>query len=164
MTGTTPSRRQVVRAGAWTVPAVAVAAGAPAFAASTQADMSTSTGTLTHTPGSSDVSGSITLVNSGLGATTALVIDVSIAPGGVFTSNTTQHTVSAGWNKSIVGSGSSAVVRFTKIAQVNPGPGGVVTFTVRGATGIAFGTQQTVTALINPPNGPTGSVSQTFTW
>lgn len=78
------NRRTVVRTAAWTAPAVAVAAGAPAFAATpTAPNLSTSTISAAPTRGTDGTvavaPGTITFVNSG---TTVEGLNVSIALGG----------------------------------------------------------------------------------
>jgi hypothetical protein len=84
VTGTAPSRRQVVRAGAWTVPAIAVAAAAPAFAAS-GANLSTSTlGTVTSTGnGAGKVAViPIRIINTGQAFTENLTVKITVTGGG----------------------------------------------------------------------------------
>ena len=84
MTGTTPSRRQVVRAGAWTVPAIAVAAAAPAFAASganIKNPGSTATITQSGSGGNREFSVTTTIRNDGPVATENLTVRITITGG-----------------------------------------------------------------------------------
>ncbi|MCF6379884.1 hypothetical protein L2K70_19905 [Nocardioides KLBMP 9356] len=95
MTEIKPSRRQVVRAGAWTVPAIAVAVAAPAFATS-GADLRPSTITSASRTGQGNTP-TLTVVihieNGGTSETTGLNVSFS-AP----SLSTSQPPLQNGWS------------------------------------------------------------------
>ena len=79
MTGIKPDRRQVVRAGIWTVPAIAVATTAPAYAASA-ADMSGPLTTYTRVGTSKNpFTARLNVSNSGGATTQGLVVRITIS-------------------------------------------------------------------------------------
>ena len=115
MTGTTPSRRQVVRAGAWTVPAVAVATAAPAFAAS-GANLSTSSGTITRAGGNPQpITINLTIINSGTATTDSLTLTLTVA-------GLQSATTPSGWTQVSLNT-TTGVVTYTRNSQL-PGTNG----------------------------------------
>jgi hypothetical protein len=80
------NRRTIVRTAAWSAPAVAVVAAAPAYAASGQADLSGSSMSSTPSRGSdgtvSVASGSVSLANSGGSAVEGISVSVSLGGAG----------------------------------------------------------------------------------
>jgi hypothetical protein len=102
-----PERRQLIKAGAlvWTVPVVAVATSAPAFAAS-DANMSTSTGTFVVRNNNFIDSSNTILRNTGSGPTVGLSILITVSAG----VDSTGHTPPTGWTTTVL---NGTQVRFT---------------------------------------------------
>lgn len=165
-------RRQLLRAGAWALPVVAVAAAAPAFASSLRANMSTSSGpappptppppafTKSGTGNNNYIDGSLVLRNTGGAMTTALTITVTVSDG--VSQTAAGHVPPTGWTTQIV-PGTTTKVRF-----VAPVPAGQIA----GPTGqqpVVFRVKRlangnstaSVDALIDPGNGTTGLVART---
>ncbi|RYB91575.1 hypothetical protein EUA06_09720 [Nocardioides glacieisoli] len=125
MTGIKPDRRQVIRAGAWTVPAIAVATAAPAFAASA-ANMSTSSGTFVVRNNNFIDSSNVVLRNTGSGTTSGLSILITVTAG----VDASGHTAPGGWTITVIGTNQ---VRFIAPlnGQIDAGVNLPVTFSIR---------------------------------
>ena len=148
MTGIKPDRRQVVRAGIWTVPAIAVAATAPAYATSA-ANLSTSTATNPSRNGRV-YTGTITIKNTGQSTTAALTVTVDLALG--VDADPTLHTLSGFTVTSVT----TTTVTFTAISQLGAGQNiGPLTYTVRRSNSGA--SVSALTVNISPGGGGTPS-------
>jgi hypothetical protein len=138
VTGIKPDRRQVIRAGAWTVPAIAVATAAPAFATS-GADLrpsSITSAARSGTGGSPTLTVVIHVENGGTSSTTGLNVSFS-AP----SLSTTQPPLQNGW--SLVSATTTTVV-YSAPAQYGAG------------------TFQDLTFVLNRTANGTGTVSVEF--
>lgn len=151
MTSTHPERRQVLKAGVWTLPVVAVATAAPAFASS-GADMRPSNGTVPTMPfvrtgaaGVFFIDANLTLRNGGTGPTTALTVTITVP---TLVSQTAADHVGNGWSVTVL---SATAVRFTAPAQLAAGPLPlVVSFGVRRTGGNA---SDSISAVVDPAGG-----------
>jgi hypothetical protein len=147
VTGIKPDRRQVIRAGAWTVPAIAVATAAPAFAASTQANLSGSSATA-PTRNQKVITGTLTIRNAGPDQTSALTVTVTIASG--VDAGFAAHSL-PGFTVTNV---TTTTVTFSAVTQLDPGaPLGPLTYTV---TRKDNGTASLTTINVLPGNGAQG--------
>lgn len=155
VTGTTPSRRQVVRAGAWSVPVVAASVAAPAFATSNKADLTKSTavdpGVKAGNGNGSSITITVTPSNiDGNADTTGLRVEISNISGlkaanlqtGPTGYNTTAPTVSG------------TTITFYANAQLAGGATGTsVTFTIQvGNSGNSTATVRFVSTGANDVN------------
>lgn len=148
-----PERRQVLKAGAiaWTVPVVAMATAAPAYATS-GSNMSTSSATATlENFVFQRVETTIVLRNSGSGPTTALTITISIA--GQLVAQGSQPSAPTGWTLTGINSGTNTAT-FTRIAQLGAGSGETVTFALRRNFSIFA---DAVNATVIPGGGGVGT-------
>lgn len=153
MTEIRPSRRHIVRAGAWSVPVIAVAATAPAFATS-GANLSTSSATARITnPISFDqrVETTIALKNTGTGPTASLTVSITIT-GDLRALNYPQSNAPAGWALTSVDTGQDTAT-FTRNAQLAAGSTENVVFTLRRVTSV---NDEDVLVVITPGSGGTG--------
>ena len=147
MTEIKPSRRHVVRAGAWTVPAIAVAAAAPSYAASTQSNLSGTTATA-PTRNQKVVTGTLTIRNSGPDQTSALTVTVTIEAG--VDASFAAHSLSGFTVTSVT----TTTVTFTATNQLDAGSFvGPITYSV---TRKDNGQASTTTVNVLPGNGAQG--------
>lgn len=146
-----PARRHIIRAAAWSVPVIAVAATAPAFAASGANFSTSSTTAKLFATGffglTQRVETTVVLRNSGTAPTAALTVTISTA-GDIQANN---QTAPAGWTLTSVDTASDTAV-FTRTAQLPAATNETVTFVLRRSPD--FG-GETVTVAINPGAGGT---------
>jgi hypothetical protein len=157
VTGIKPDRRQVMRAGAWTVPAIAVAAAAPAFATSgANINNPGSTGPITESGNGANREFRLTATirNDGTVATENLTVRISIAGG---SSPTVSLLPASGFNPpTIEVSGTTTTFVFTATSQLAPN-GGIIGPLVFGVKpGNSNGTISVTYTATNSP-------SKTFT-
>jgi hypothetical protein len=139
----------------WTVPVVAVAATAPAYATS-GSNLSTSTATARIVATgffglTQRLETTVVLRNPGSGPTTALT--VTISTGGDINAAGSQAPAPAGWTLVSVDTGSDTAT-FTRIAQLGASTSETVTFVLRRSPD--FG-GETVTVAISPGAGGVGT-------
>lgn len=151
-----PERRQLLKAGAlvWTVPVIAMATAAPAYASS-GAVMAASSGTNPLQPfsrrgtgGAFFIDANLTLRNTGTSSTSALTVTITV-PSGV---SATGQVAPADWSVTVL---NTTQVRFALLvppATQIAGPTGerVVSFTVRRSAGNA---SELITAVVDPGGG-----------
>ena len=144
-----PERRQLLKAGAlvWTVPVIAVATAAPAYATSAS-DLSTSTVSVTSPQ--KPISVDTVIRNTGTAPTTALKVTVT-SPNAV----SATQAAPAGWTVQVTGPNT---VVFTAVDQLAGSTNLAASFVVeRGNNGAG-----TVTVVIDPGGGGRGT-TQSFT-
>lgn len=149
-------RRQLLRAGAWALPVVAVAAAAPAFAASLGANInvpgSTAQATGTRDGGNRETRIAATIQNLGQAATQNLTVRIAITGG----SGPTAFLVPAGFSPpTMETSGNTVTFVFAAVTQLvaNGGIVGPVVFGVKPGNNSA-----TVVVSFTAANSP----SKTF--
>ncbi|PKH38962.1 hypothetical protein SAMN05192575_103357 [Nocardioides alpinus] len=110
-----PERRQLLKAGVWTLPVISVAVAAPAFATS-NSNLATTTGVLSRDRGNPQpLTATLTIRNTGSGSTTALTATFTVV-------GLTAATAAPGWALTSIDL-TTGVVVFTKSnAQLAGGP------------------------------------------
>lgn len=140
MTGIKPDRRQVIRAGAWTVPAIAVATAAPAHAASAVNLGGSTVDSATMRPG--QVLRVVVTIRNAPSAATTTALQVSISVPDI-DSLANQPAPPTGWGPPPVTatppSISGNVITFTSTTQLAPGDSVTVTFDIKRTKSTAGG-------------------------
>ncbi|MCW2739316.1 hypothetical protein [Nocardioides sp.] len=150
-----PERRQVLKAGAlaWTVPVVAMATAAPAYATS-GSNLSTSTAT-TRILGfwslAQRIETTVVLRNAGSGPTTALSVTISIAE--ELSAAGLQPLAPAGWTLTTLDTAGDAAT-FTRNTQLAAGANETVVFVLRRSYAFAG---DSVTVVVTPAGGGVGA-------